>query len=289
MRFLKQKQRPSATGPILVFDMGGTKLRAAVCSDGVTLEEPVIVHNSQNFRDAMQLVRDAGFQALRGRNPRLVVAGVAGILATGGTKLFSSPHLPQWSGEPLIERLRDSFLCPVRLENDAALAGLGEAVYGAGRGHAIVAYLTVSTGIGGARIVEKRIDAKAVGFEPGHQVVDASRRHEEDGGEFEALASGSAIWARFGIAPKELTDKKRIAELTEIVSIGVSNTILHWSPDIVVMGGSIMLGQNPIPIREVEASVKERLDFLPRIPSFSLAKLGDAAGLHGALAYALKK
>ena len=33
------------------------------------------------------------------------------------------------------------------------MVGLGEAVHGAGRGNCIVMYMTISTGVGGARIV----------------------------------------------------------------------------------------------------------------------------------------
>lgn len=57
------------------------------------------------------------------------------------------------------------------LANDADLVGLGEAVYGAGKGYKVVAYFTVSTGVGGARIVNKRIDKGVFSFEPGWQYV----------------------------------------------------------------------------------------------------------------------
>lgn len=281
--FFKEATAAIGDGPILVFDIGGTKMRAAVCRDGVTLEEPMIVRNKEGFEEGMALAAQLGEQVLEGARPQRVVVGIAGVLSTGGASLFYTPHLPQWEGKPLLERLRDAFRCPIRIENDAALAGLGEAVYGAGRGQAIVAYLTVSTGIGGARIVEGRIDAKAVGFEPGHQVI---REDEREEGELERLVSGTAIGSRFGIAPRDLADKKILRELARTLAVGVSNTILHWSPDIVVMGGSIMTGENPVPIREVEAAVREKLSYLPRIPAFALAKLGDVAGLHGALAYA---
>src|SRR6185436_9338463 len=54
--------------------------------------------------------------------------------------------------------LNKLFNCPVYLENDAALCGLGEASVGAGQGSKIMVYLTISTGVGGARIVGGKID-----------------------------------------------------------------------------------------------------------------------------------
>lgn len=284
--FKQAVQTAGAMGPVLCFDMGGTKMRAAISNDARTLEEPAVELNEQEFERGMLLAQKLGERVLGGNKPRMVVVGVAGILSSSGAELYSSPHLPKWSEQPLLERLRDMFSCPIRIENDAALAGLGEAAHGAGRGHRIVAYMTVSTGIGGARIVEGRIDAKAVAFEPGHQVIDLARMREIGGGELEGIASGSAIERRFDILPKDLIDAKIIAELAGSIGVGVSNTILHWSPDIVVMGGSIMTGKNAVPIKDVEHHVRERLEFLPRIPAFSLAVLGDFAGLHGALAYA---
>ena len=59
------------------------------------------------------------------------------------------------------------------LANDSDLDGLGEATVGAGKGFNIVAYITVSTGIGGVRIVGGKIDVSTYGFEPGHQIIDA--------------------------------------------------------------------------------------------------------------------
>lgn len=285
--FFKRKGLlPQSSGPVLVFDMGGTKMRAAISRDGMMLEEPVVALNEQEFEKGVALARELGARVLRGEKPRLVVAGVAGILSSSGTEVYSSPHLPKWSDKPLVERLRDAFMCPIRIENDAALAGLGEATYGAGRGHAIVAYLTVSTGIGGARIVEGRIDMKSTAFEPGHQVIDMYTFDKEGKGELEGLASGSAIERQYNIAPKDLIDTAIIERLSSVLSIGISNTILHWSPDIVVLGGSIMTGQNSVPLKDIEQHVREQLQFLPRIPAFALSKLGDFAGLHGALAYA---
>jgi glucokinase len=104
-------------------------------------------------------------------------------------KLVKSPHLPKWVDKPLGSRLEKALGVKVLLENDAALAALGEAVFGAGRRAEIVGYLTISTGIGGARVVDGRIDKKSVGFEPGHMIIDVGNKV----GYWEDFASGTAM------------------------------------------------------------------------------------------------
>ena len=86
--------------------------------------------------------------------------------------LVNAPHLPGWIRKPFSERLKAELACPVFLENDSAIVALGEAHHGAGKGDDIMAYLTVSTGMGGARIVHGAIDVNVFGFEPGHQYID---------------------------------------------------------------------------------------------------------------------
>ena len=70
------------------------------------------------------------------------------------------------------------------IANDTAVVGLGEAHRGAGIGYNIVTYITVSTGVGGTRIVDGRIDRRIYGFEPGHQTIDI------DNSVWEGSASG---------------------------------------------------------------------------------------------------
>ena len=108
------------------------------------------------------------------------------------------------------------------LENDAALVGLGEATDGAGKGSAILAYVTISTGVNGARIVDGQIDRATYGFEIGEQYVDDSART------FEELVSGRAIAARFNIPPRELgKDHPVWDELARFTARALHNAIAH--------------------------------------------------------------
>ena len=85
----------------------------------------------------------------------------------------------------------------VVIENDADIAGLGEARFGAGRGHSPVLYLTIGSGIGGGLIIDGKIyhGAGAGAIEIGH--IWVTDRTDSDLGVviLEDAASGWAIAA----------------------------------------------------------------------------------------------
>jgi glucokinase len=67
------------------------------------------------------------------------------------------PNLPSWDGFNIRSELESHYGVPVRVQNDANAAALGEAVHGGGRGYTSVYYITISTGIGGGFILDRRI------------------------------------------------------------------------------------------------------------------------------------
>ncbi|TAN58722.1 ROK family protein [Patescibacteria group bacterium] len=188
-------------------------------------------------------------------------------------------NLRGWSKKPLAKELKKIFGAPVLLENDAGLAGLGEAVYGAGKGKKIVAYLTISTGVGGARIVDEKIDKNAFGFEPGHQIVFLNKKFTT----LENIASGTAIEKKYGKKPFEIFDAKIWDNVAKDLAYGLHNVAVLWSPDIIILGGS-MMKKIGIPVERVKFHLSKILKIFPKSPLIKKSKLGDLAGLYGALA-----
>src|SRR5204863_2702034 len=78
--------------------------------------------------------------------------------------LINAPNLPGWENLPLQRMMQARIGRPVFIGNDANLAALGEWKFGAGRGHADVLYLTISTGIGGGVIAGGRMLVGAHGL-----------------------------------------------------------------------------------------------------------------------------
>lgn len=276
----------------ILFDIGGTKMRVVAADREKFLGEPVVVSTPGDFNegiDTLKRIIDNIQRDLATKNRAItaIVGGIAGPLNPERTSLVRSPNLGGWVNHDVKSALHTAYNVPVEIENDAALVGLGEAHFGSGRGKSVVAYLTVSTGVGGARIVDGKIDRASLGFEPGHQVIDPDNTlcPTCEGNDLEAYVSGTSIEKRFGVKPYEIHDDAVWDELAKFLAYGLNNTIVHWSPDIVVIGGS-MMKEIGIPIPAVRKHLAQILKIFPEGPLIEKAQLGDFGGLYGSLAYA---
>lgn len=271
----------------ILFDIGGTKIRAVSADRKKLLAPPAVVSTPKDFDEGLETLKRVIDNLAMSEPIEAIVGGIAGPLNKEKTGLARSPNLPDWVGHDLKKSLEDRYRVPVLLENDSALVGLGEASFGAGKEKSIVAYLTVSTGVGGVRIVNGEIDENSLGFEPGHQIIDPDNTlcPTCDGNDLESYISGTAVEKRFGKKPYEINDPAVWDELAKFLAYGLSNTIVHWSPDVIVLGGS-MMKEVGISISSVEKHLKETLKIFPTIPEIKKAELGDFGGLYGALLYA---
>lgn len=254
-------------------------MRLGVSSDGKRIEKTLTEHTPQSFDSALETLQSMMQELTGGEVPDAVAGGLPGVLNHERTEALQLPHLPQWDGKQLRGAFEDVFGAPVTLENDAALGGLGEAHFGAGRGKGIVMYITVSTGVGGSVITEGTIPESAYGFEPGKQIVD-----KDTGQTLEQLIGGTAVEQRFGTAPASISDVAVWDELARTLAAGIHNSVVHWSPDIVVLGGSMILGTPGISVDRVRDHLAELLTIFPAPPETVSASLGDESVLYGGLA-----
>jgi predicted NBD/HSP70 family sugar kinase len=271
----------------ILFDIGGTKTRVALATDGKSFGEPVTFHTPSDPKlGTGELV--TAIQTLVGEGSvARIIGGIRGVLNEHKTGIQYDATLSQWVHFDLVKALQTTYDVPIQLVNDTALAGLGEATYGAGEGIDLVVYHTISTGVGGVRIDHGQIDAASNGFEPGHQVLDIDRTilGDEIVPTLENLVSGSALEARVGSKPYDIPQSDVIwEELAGYLAQGLRNTILYWSPDTIILGGSMMIGDPKIPLESVRRATVEVLGGFVPCPFITTAKLGDEAGLYGALA-----
>ena len=273
----------------VLFDIGGTKTRIGLTPSLDTVGETVSFSTPVHFEDAMALFAEK-FQSLRAGEERIAGAagGIRGPLSHDHGSIVHNDILKDWVGKPIRDTLAGIIGAPVSLYNDTAIVALGEAHFGAGKGYDIVAYHTVSTGVGGARIVAGSLDEASMGFEPGHQIIDADMTLMGAGNgadTLEELISGTAIEQRFHKKPYEIAQNDPLwDELAHYLAYGLKNTIVYWSPDVIVLGGSMMIGDPRIPLAAVIAHTERVLgDFMP-VPAILDATLADKGGLYGALA-----
>ena len=275
----------------VLFDIGGTKTRVALSSDLKTLDKTEHFKTPVTFEEGVKKII-ATIEKMSDGKPIAIAGGIRGPLNEEKTGIVNDTALSKWIGKSLVGELNKHFNVPVFLENDAAMAGVGEAVFGAGLGLEIVAYHTVSTGVGGVKIENGDIDHASVGFEPGHQVLDIDRTilGEEITPTLENLVSGTAIEQRFGVKPYEIPQSDVLwDELAEYLAQGLQNTILYWSPDVIVLGGSMIIGDPRIEVDAIRKYTVAALDSFVPCPFITMAKLGDEAGLYGAMAVLKKR
>jgi len=260
-------------------------MRIATSENGKQLTGSKTVTTPKNFEEGINTLLKIASELSKEQKITAVAGGLKGPLDKDKSISLNPPDLPDWSNKPFKASLEKALSAPIYLENDAALAGVGEATHGSGAGKNIVAYLTISTGIGGARIVNSQIDHSSLGFEPGHQIIDLNSDlvcgcggH----GHLEALIGGAAIEKRRQQKPETIIDPQFWSEVARILAIGLNNVIVHWSPDVIVLGGSVM---KSIPLDKVKTHLEDVLTIFPQTPEIVPAKLGDSAGLYGALAY----
>ncbi|MEW6629796.1 MAG: ROK family protein [Pseudomonadota bacterium] len=302
----------------LAFDLGGTELRGALVERG----GEVVARVSE------QTLAGAGSEAVIGQiialadkllkeHPQARVVGI-GMCAPGPLDpkagiVIGPPTLAGWHNVPLIDILSRQFGLPVRLENDANAAALGEWRFGAGRGTDSMVFVTVSTGIGGGVIGDGRIyhGRRGLAAEIGHMTItgEGDRCFCGNVGCFEAVASGTALGrratrltaARDGsllrqvandgeVSARHVVEAARMGDATarELVEaeakwlgIGFTNLLHLYSPEVIVMGGGLANGFDllaPGMRATIDGRAMAAYRDVPVVP----AELGDRAGLVGA-------
>jgi glucokinase len=223
---------------------------------------------------------------------------------------------------PLVAWLEKYFCAPAFLDNDAAVAALGEYWMGAGRGVSRLYAVTLGTGIGTSCVIDGRTYRGAGGFHPegGHQIIDPNGPLCYCGahGCWESLASGTAIAreARKACAKHpdtlllvlaegnpERIDARMVAEAAlqgdllaravigraaEYFSIGLFNLLMLFFPEVIVLSGGVM-HSSELFMPAIQRALENASPYLPtQQVDIRLAKLGYYAGIYGA-AYAILK
>lgn len=272
---------------ILTIDIGATNTRVAAAETTKKIDRYVMFKTPQTFEKGMASIMTAGKALANGKRVTHIASGAPGSIDAKNGALIHAPNLMQWNRKPLVATLTRAFRAHTYLQNDTAMVGLGEAVFGAGIGKTIVAYITISTGVNGVRIVNQHIDENAFGFEIGFQIISPLKRAKaitSTHGYWGNYISGNSMKHRYKTSPKNITSKRVWSDVEKNVAIGLHNALLFWSPHIVVLGGSMMKSPG-ISITHVQAEVRKIMKIFPFVPPIAKAQLGDIGGVLGALAF----
>jgi glucokinase len=279
----------------LAVDLGGTNMRVAVVDERGTIvdrDHAPTPHDAETIEPFVTLVAK-----MRHAHPveHGVIAVPGRVDHLAGT-LLHAPNLPsKWFSEITRDVLQRALELPVVLANDADAAAVGEAHFGAARGHLDVVYLTISTGVGGGVLVGGRLVLPRYSAgEVGHTVIDRAAAATGGLATVEQLGSGTAIRRLaesrgLGVSGEELAamvrDGDPVAreiwdEAMRAASLGAVTLAHLYAPTIMVVGGGVGLNADLTiePIRELLAEFGP----LGPPPAVVTAALGDDPGLVGA-------
>lgn len=268
----------------LLFDVGGTRLRVGISTDGQAVSAYKMVDTPQSYAEGIALIERLALEMRPEDGFTAIAGGLPGPMNIERDQLTAAPHLVDWINRPIKADLQKLTTGPVFVENDTAIVGLGEAVAGAGKDYNLVAYVTVSTGVGGVRIVNKKLDESLYGFEPGHHTLNFNPEGEIDKlVHFEELVSGSGLRKNFSAEPSQITDPLVWGNVHKYLAVGLYNLVQFWSPQVIVLGGGLING-DLINMETVKQHLNSIPSVFPEYPVLVKSELKDIGGLYGALA-----
>ena len=277
-------------------ELGGTKVICILARgpDAIEARESIPTTNPADTLAAVEAVLDgwSGFSAL-------------GIASFGPVSIdrhardyghITVTSKPGWSGADVAGRLGGRYRVPTGFHTDVAAAALAEARWGAAKGLADIAYVTVGTGVGvgviaGGRPVDGLTHAELGHIRPvrasGDDWIGACPFH---GACLEGLASGTAIAARTGVPAPELpADHPAWDAVAHALGQLLHTLVLTGVPRRIVMGGGVMVG-SPHLFPRVRAAMTASLGGYVALPDVAMADtfvvppaLGGNAGPLGAV------
>lgn len=166
-----------------------------------------------------------------------------------------------WGKVPIKQDCEQIFGCSFILENDSKLAGLAEARLVPD--FRKVLYVTISTGIGSAFIVNGQLDPDMLNSEIGKGVYE----HEGVVQQWEDFASGKAIRAKYGKTAGELDDTNAWHEISRNLAVGLIDAAAAYTPDIIIIGGGVgtHFSKFEKPLREAIGQMKPAEITFPEI------------------------
>lgn len=301
-------------------DLGGTTIKGAlVTEEGTILAKKIIPTGAERdyheiVRDMAVLVRDlAAENGYRLDDIAAVGIGSPGAIDPDAGKIVYAGNFANFSDVPCVELMHEVLPgMPIFLNNDANVAALGEAMFGAGQGSKSVVMVTLGTGVGGGIILDGKILSGRWygGAELGHIVLKADGEHCTCGhnGCWEAYSSMTALirMAREHLAsmglPSVLDSKKdtlngrdvfeageagdqvAVATLKEYyhyLSLGLASVINIFQPEYLIIGGGPS-GQGHKLIDILEPMVEKDIFGGTLKTHLVIASLGNDAGMVGA-------
>lgn len=302
-------------------DLGGTFIKGGICNENgdILVKDSVptevvkggnkIVENICNLAKSLCKALNICVSQCEG-----VGVGVPGMIDTAlGEVVFASNlHLEHFK---LQEYISKELNLKVIIANDANVAALGEAKFGASSSYSSSVLVTLGTGVGGGIIIDKKIFAgnRSAGAEIGHMIIEVDGKECGCGlkGCYEKYASASGLisltkeymlqdkdsklWeegidnvngiSAFKYASVDKTANAVLQKYLDYVAVGLVNIANIFRPEAILLGGGISNSGDEllIPLVKRLENMVFAGDKGPKV-ELKIASLKNDAGLKGACA-----
>jgi len=282
-------------------DLGGTSAKIGLVRDG-ELVRRAQVPNPHDLEACVASIVGAVETMMEGQSPDAVGVGLPGVTDDAQRVILSAPNLSFLEHQEFAFALERRLGVPVKLENDANVAALGEARFGTGAHYPNFLLATLGTGVGGGLVLNGELWRGPGGMagEFGHVTVGhtlvcgcgsvgcleavASARAMERAGE-EAIGRSVALPELIGLASGARPDPRALAVFERAgrhFGEALANVALLLDLRVFLVGGG---GAPALKLLEPHAlAVLDRRAFGRHAADFTLlpARLGNDAGVLGA-------
>lgn len=300
---------------LLGIEIGGTKLQlVAGKPDGVVLaRRRLAVDRARAGAGIREQIAGALPELLAAHQIASIGVGFGGPIDWRTGRIACSHQIEGWSDFPLGDWLRERSGLPVAVDNDANVAALGEAKYGAGRGANPVFFITLGSGSGGGLVVgghvyhgvppgeaeigHVRLDRKGTKFEDqcSGWAVDRRLRHTAAESPDSILANliqsqssvgGEARHLAPALAKGCPVTQYVFAQVVDDLAFGLSHVVHLFHPEVIVLGGGLSLIGEPLRQAVAAAIPRYVMDSFQPGPRVVLPGCGEDSVPVGALALA---
>lgn len=296
---------PHPDGPVVIaVDLRHADWRCAVAGlDGRPTVVDTAPHTSREPERAVAAVREAVHRAHAGLRDRVRAVGVAAAATVQDGRVVQASTLG-WGPVDLTPLGLPGV--PLRIDNDATLAGVAEARDGAGAGAGTALHVTVEVGVGGTLVVDGRPvrGATGAGGEFGHLPFGDRALRCPCGalGCWDLTVDGRALARYLGEPPPpdprtyakavlgrtDAAARAAVERAAASLGSGIAGLANALDPQVVTLGGLA----GPLRTAGAGAFTGAFTDGLMTFrrtapPPLRAAALGDDAALHGAAATAL--
>lgn len=288
-------------------DLGGSHIGIGIVNEkGFVIEKSekrIVEKDRKNIKSIIEKYITEKVKAIIEEN-EISEIGIAIPGTISNEKVIKSVNLGL-KNYPIVKKLQENINLPIKIANDCRCAAIAENKYGALKKYSREVFITLGTGIGGAVIIDDRVldTGDLPGCEFGHMIIQKNGLECKCGkrGCFEKYASMKAfkdnLRKELGLDEKsrgqDLLDiirknqdnpkiRKVINDYIDNLSIGISNIVNIFEPEVIGIGGSFVYFSDILLDKLKENIIKKEYLFNQRKTiNVVQAILGNDAGIIG--------